>query len=92
MESQKNANLLNEYHELYELQRRRLEEQVHALSKEKEIWSAAAYSLALKVMSSQLICTKFRSNGHFSAYLFIVQHICSLFSSYVHCSAHMFIV
>merc|ERR1719320_2074093 len=48
-EAQKNAALLSEYHELYELQRRRLEHQVFVLSEEREIWSTAAYSLALKV-------------------------------------------
>ena len=49
MESQKNSGLLAEYHDLYELQRRRLEKQVSMLAEEKEIWSTAAYSLALKV-------------------------------------------
>lgn len=48
-ESQKNAGLLAEYHMLYELQRKRLEKQVGMLAEEKEIWSTAAYSLALKV-------------------------------------------
>ncbi|KAK3723089.1 hypothetical protein RRG08_037283 [Elysia crispata] len=48
-ESQKNASLLAEYHDLYELQRRRLERQVFMLSEEREVWSTAAYSLALKV-------------------------------------------
>ena len=50
-ESQKNASLLAEYHDLYELQRQRLEKQVNNLSEEKEVWSTAAYSLALKVRS-----------------------------------------
>ena len=48
-ESQKNAGLLTEYHDLYELQRRRMEKQVSQLAGEKELWSTAAYSLALKV-------------------------------------------
>ena len=48
-ESHKNASLLAEYHDLYELQRRRLQGQVQQLSEEREIWSTAAYSLALKV-------------------------------------------
>ena len=51
-ESRKNANLLSEYHELYELQRKRLERTVDVLASEKEIWSAAAYNLALKVGES----------------------------------------
>ena len=48
-ESGKNSSLLAEYHDLYELQRNRLEKNVKILSDEKEIWSTAAYSLALKV-------------------------------------------
>jgi hypothetical protein len=51
-ESQKNASLLAEYHLLYELQRQRLEKNVSLLANEKEIWSSAAYSLALKVRLS----------------------------------------
>ena len=48
-DAQKNASLLTEYHALYELQRKRLEKQVVMLTDEKELWSTAAYSLALKV-------------------------------------------
>ncbi|KAK4819504.1 hypothetical protein QYF61_005855 [Mycteria americana] len=48
-EAKANANLLEEYRELYELQRRRLEEQVLLLAQERDIWSSAAYDLALKV-------------------------------------------
>ena len=48
-EAKKNANLLEEYHSLYELQRHRLEAQIAALTAEKELWSGAAYNLALKV-------------------------------------------
>ncbi|XP_069646827.1 axonemal dynein light chain domain-containing protein 1 [Haliaeetus albicilla] len=48
-EAKANANLLEEYRELYELQRRRLEEQVLLLAQERDIWSSAAYDLALKI-------------------------------------------
>ena len=48
-ESQTNANLVDEYHSLYELQRKRLEASVSDLTTEKDLWSNAAYSLALKV-------------------------------------------
>ncbi|XP_049664042.1 axonemal dynein light chain domain-containing protein 1-like isoform X2 [Accipiter gentilis] len=48
-EAKENANLLEEYRELYELQRRRLEEQVLLLAQERDIWSSAAYDLALKI-------------------------------------------
>uniref|UniRef100_A0A8C2UGE2 Uncharacterized protein n=1 Tax=Coturnix japonica TaxID=93934 RepID=A0A8C2UGE2_COTJA len=40
--------LLEQYRELYELQRRRLEEQVLAVARERDIWSSAACDLALK--------------------------------------------
>ncbi|XP_013413823.1 axonemal dynein light chain domain-containing protein 1-like [Lingula anatina] len=50
VDSEKSASLLAEYHDLYELQRIRLEKLVTMLSEEKELWSTAAYSLALKVL------------------------------------------
>ena len=53
-ESQKNAGLLEEYHDLYELQRTRLEKQSIMLTEEREVWGTAAYSLALKVSNIQL--------------------------------------
>ncbi|XP_071499179.1 axonemal dynein light chain domain-containing protein 1-like [Diadema antillarum] len=56
-ESEKSASLLGEYHELYELQRRRLEKQVFHLSSERDLWSNAAYSLALKVTEANSLST-----------------------------------
>ncbi|NXX58455.1 AXDN1 protein, partial [Scopus umbretta] len=49
-EAKANANLLEEYRELYELQRRRLEKQVLLLAQERDVWSSAAYDLALKIV------------------------------------------
>ncbi|NXD87037.1 AXDN1 protein, partial [Halcyon senegalensis] len=49
-EEKVNAKLLEEYRELYELQRKRLEEQVLLLAQEKRVWSSAAYDLALKII------------------------------------------
>lgn len=57
-DAQKNASLLAEYHDLYELQRKRLESQVFMLAEEKELWGQAAYSLALKVFILCLILTQ----------------------------------
>ena len=54
-DAQKNASLLAEYHELYELQRRRLESQVFMLTEEREIWSTASYSLAMKVTFDPIV-------------------------------------
>lgn len=48
-ESEKNANLLVEYSNLYELQRSRLENQIEHLSKEKELWEQTCYYLAVEV-------------------------------------------
>ncbi|XP_041063701.1 axonemal dynein light chain domain-containing protein 1 isoform X1 [Carcharodon carcharias] len=53
LDAQKNANMLDEYHQLYELQRKRLIAQVNALTQEKDWWNEAAYSLALKVIEEQ---------------------------------------
>ncbi|CAF4449851.1 unnamed protein product, partial [Rotaria sp. Silwood2] len=47
-ESQKNASLLTEYHELYDLQRKRLEKQINVIASEKELWRGAAHTIALK--------------------------------------------
>ncbi|XP_069794238.1 axonemal dynein light chain domain-containing protein 1 isoform X2 [Narcine bancroftii] len=49
IEAHKNANMLDEYHKLYQLQRKRLISQIGTLTQEKDWWSNAAYSLALKV-------------------------------------------
>ena len=43
------SSLLAEYHSLYELQRKRLEEQVASLTTEKELWQQASYDLAHRV-------------------------------------------
>ncbi|XP_062611821.1 axonemal dynein light chain domain-containing protein 1-like isoform X3 [Saccostrea cucullata] len=56
-EAQKNASLLAEYHDLYELQRKRLETSVNLLTEERELWSNAAYSLALKVTEEANLTT-----------------------------------
>ncbi|XP_072367381.1 axonemal dynein light chain domain-containing protein 1 isoform X1 [Scyliorhinus torazame] len=53
LDAQKNANMLDEYHQLYELQRKRLIAQVNTLTQEKDWWNEAAYSLALKVIEEQ---------------------------------------
>ncbi|NXI42890.1 AXDN1 protein, partial [Galbula dea] len=49
-EDKVNANLLEEYRELYKLQRKRLEDQVLLLAQERDIWISAAYDLALKII------------------------------------------
>ncbi|XP_071402949.1 axonemal dynein light chain domain-containing protein 1 [Centroberyx affinis] len=46
-----NSDLVQSYHQLYEMQRRRLEAQLLRLSDERDGWSRATFSLALKVIS-----------------------------------------
>ena len=48
-EAHRNSNLLMEYQELYELQRKRLEKEIKSLSEETELWCNACYTLANKV-------------------------------------------
>ncbi|NXT32816.1 AXDN1 protein, partial [Pelecanoides urinatrix] len=49
-EAKAHADPLEEYRELYESQRRQLEEQVLLLAQERDVWSSAAYDLALKIV------------------------------------------
>ncbi|KAK7095467.1 axonemal dynein light chain domain-containing protein 1-like [Littorina saxatilis] len=79
-EAQKNAALLSEYHDLYELQRRRLEHQVYVLSEEREIWSTAAYSLALKVTEECRLTTAKRLHISEKAWAKLANHFTILLS------------
>ncbi|KAJ7337274.1 Axonemal dynein light chain domain-containing protein 1 [Desmophyllum pertusum] len=56
-ESDKNASLISEYHDLYELQRKRLEGLVGKLTEERDLWSSAAYTLSLKVTDKHSLNT-----------------------------------
>ncbi|TRY82878.1 hypothetical protein DNTS_001523 [Danionella cerebrum] len=49
-ESQRNANIVAQYHDLYELQRKRLEERMSHVSAERDLWRNASYSLAVKTI------------------------------------------
>ena len=49
-DSAKSSAILQEYHQLYELQRQRLEKQIKALTFERDIWNSTAYSLGLKLI------------------------------------------
>ncbi|CAF1239746.1 unnamed protein product [Adineta steineri] len=79
IESQKNASLLTEYHELYDLQRKRLEKHTNVIVEEKELWRDAAQTIALKVVVEHKLSTSKRLNlaeqawyalaNHFAIYL-----------------------
>ncbi|XP_077986638.1 axonemal dynein light chain domain-containing protein 1-like isoform X2 [Glandiceps talaboti] len=73
-ESEKNASLLAEYHELYELQRKRLEHQVSSLKEERELWSHASYSLALKVTDANSLSTARRLHVNEKAWHKLATH------------------
>lgn len=47
--------IVEEYHDLYTFQRGRMENDIKQLMVERDIWSSAAYELALKVGSSGII-------------------------------------
>ncbi|XP_064649134.1 axonemal dynein light chain domain-containing protein 1-like isoform X2 [Lineus longissimus] len=79
-ESQKNSSLLAEYHDLYELQRNRLELQVNMLTDEKELWSTAAYSLALKVTEEHNLQTAKRLHISEKAWQKLANHFTILLS------------
>ncbi|KAJ7993229.1 hypothetical protein DPEC_G00270280 [Dallia pectoralis] len=49
-QSQRNSVMVEEYHDLYEMQRKRLERQVARLMDERDLWSRGTYNLALKVI------------------------------------------
>lgn len=47
--------IVEEYHDLYTLQRGRMESDIKQLMAERDLWSSATYELALKVGSSGII-------------------------------------
>ncbi|XP_001488408.1 axonemal dynein light chain domain-containing protein 1 isoform X1 [Equus przewalskii] len=50
LDAEKNAKIVEEYHDLYTLQRGRMESDIKQLMAERDIWSSATYDLALKVI------------------------------------------
>uniref|UniRef100_G3TEX9 Axonemal dynein light chain domain containing 1 n=1 Tax=Loxodonta africana TaxID=9785 RepID=G3TEX9_LOXAF len=48
LDAEKNAKIVEEYHDLYTLQRGRMESDIKLLMTERDIWSSATYKLALK--------------------------------------------
>ena len=54
--------LLNEYHEIYELQRKRLEKALEEIAEEREMWIKTAYNIALKITEENKLVTAKRLN------------------------------
>ncbi|XP_060053747.1 axonemal dynein light chain domain-containing protein 1 isoform X2 [Erinaceus europaeus] len=55
LDAEKNSRIVEEYHELYTLQRGRMETDIKQLMAERDIWSSATYELALKVIEKNRI-------------------------------------
>ncbi|XP_068921564.1 axonemal dynein light chain domain-containing protein 1 [Petaurus breviceps papuanus] len=57
--AEKNARIVEQYHDLYTSQRVRMENDIKQLTSERDIWSSATYDLALKVIKkNNLILTR----------------------------------
>ncbi|XP_075792966.1 axonemal dynein light chain domain-containing protein 1 isoform X3 [Pelodiscus sinensis] len=76
-----NANLVEEYRELYELQRARLQTQLFQLTQEKEIWSSATYDLAMKVIERNQLTLARRLYVSEKAWTKITKHFVVLLAS-----------
>uniref|UniRef100_A0A8B9WXI4 Axonemal dynein light chain domain containing 1 n=1 Tax=Bos mutus grunniens TaxID=30521 RepID=A0A8B9WXI4_BOSMU len=50
LDAEKNARIVEEYHDLYTLQRERMESDIKQLMAERDIWSSATYELSVKVI------------------------------------------
>ncbi|XP_063154544.1 axonemal dynein light chain domain-containing protein 1 [Candoia aspera] len=79
--SEMNANLLDEYRELYELQRARLEAQIHQLTLEKELWSSATYDIALKVVEKNNLILARRMYDSEKTWAKVMRHFILLLAS-----------
>ncbi|XP_056385353.1 axonemal dynein light chain domain-containing protein 1 isoform X2 [Hyla sarda] len=79
--AKKNANLLEEYRELYELQRSRLERQLVHLTEERDLWSAATYRLARKVIEENGLQLARRLYMNEKTWTKIVRHFLVLLAS-----------
>ncbi|XP_064004397.1 axonemal dynein light chain domain-containing protein 1 [Pogoniulus pusillus] len=80
-EDEVNANLLEEFRELYELQRRRLEEQILLVARDRDIWSSAAYDLALKMIDRDQLTLVHRLHVSGKTLTTILQHFIALLAS-----------
>ncbi|XP_044131150.1 axonemal dynein light chain domain-containing protein 1 isoform X1 [Bufo gargarizans] len=79
--AKKNANLLEEYRELYELQRSRLEKQLAQLTEERDLWSSATYRLARKVIDENQLQLARRLYMSEKTWTKIVRHFIVLLAS-----------
>ncbi|NXY74847.1 AXDN1 protein, partial [Glareola pratincola] len=80
-EAKANVNLLEEYRELYELQRGRLEEQVLLVAQERDVWSSAAYDLALKIIDRNQLTLVRKLHASGNALINVLKHFIVLLAS-----------
>ncbi|KYO24288.1 axonemal dynein light chain domain-containing protein 1 isoform B [Alligator mississippiensis] len=80
-DSELNANLVEEYRQLYELQRVRLEGQLKLLIEEREVWSSATYDLALKVIDRNQLTLARKLYLSEKAWTKVVKHFVLLLAS-----------
>ncbi|XP_059793358.1 axonemal dynein light chain domain-containing protein 1 isoform X3 [Balaenoptera ricei] len=50
LDAEKNARIVEEYHDLYTLQRGRMESDIKQLMAERDIWNSATYELSVKII------------------------------------------
>jgi hypothetical protein len=71
---------VSEYHDLYEMQRHRLEVQVTQLINEKELWHKAAHRLAAKVAHQRNLKTSQRLHLNEKAWSKLAAHFAVVLS------------
>uniref|UniRef100_A0A8D1USS1 Axonemal dynein light chain domain containing 1 n=1 Tax=Sus scrofa TaxID=9823 RepID=A0A8D1USS1_PIG len=55
LDAEENAKIVEEYHDLYTLQRGRMESDIKQLMMERDVWSSATYDLSIKVIERNKI-------------------------------------
>ncbi|XP_023668949.2 axonemal dynein light chain domain-containing protein 1 isoform X2 [Paramormyrops kingsleyae] len=80
-QSQRNSDLVAEYHQLYEMQRRRLEAQVARLTEERNLWSRVSYSVVLKVIEAKRLQVADRLHVSERTWAELAEHFVTLLTS-----------
>ncbi|KAF7666157.1 hypothetical protein LDENG_00116290 [Lucifuga dentata] len=79
-QTRSNSDVVQSYHELYELQRQRLEVQLQQLTEERDCWSQLTFCLALKVINMKKLHLVNRLHVSEKSWSKIAEH-CSIFLS-----------
>ncbi|XP_054443523.1 axonemal dynein light chain domain-containing protein 1 [Pteronotus mesoamericanus] len=81
LDAEKNAKIVEEYHDLYTLQRGRMENDIKQLMAERDIWSSATYELALKVIERNRVLLAKRLYLNEKGWRKYAKHFITLLSS-----------